>query len=382
VRQSNVNYFLLVIIYCLHTSCQQGLRTNLNLSESLSSSQNETHQNPPSSDREDNPTEPPKNDDQQTQPVEPINDPTHGLCRLLDFTNIQWPMNYDIKQQRSLALALTITGSYEGHAQWSNITNNFDQQGMSLGLLQQNFGSGSLQPLLFKMHSQHFNIMKIYYSDTDFKSLDQMILNWKNSQNYKDLSEKLTPLDQNDLFPEYTNSLLDTESTAIGPLISKVEIMSRNAETNWALNTVYSDSGKTFKPRWKKSFQNMANSGEYKSIQIAASTSIFNKAMAYFKYFDFKELRSFLFMYDVVVQNGSFSEAHKNAFNAYMKNNPNLNETQKALKLLEIRLKSVKPQYVEDVRSRKQTIINGTGRVHGENRNLPQEYCVNLNEKL
>ena len=44
-------------------------------------------------------------------------------------------------------------------------------------------------------------------------------------------------------------------------------------------------------------------------------------------------------------------------------------------KLLALRLRHVKPQYVEDVRSRKQTIIDGTGLVHEVMRFLEKEYC-------
>lgn len=381
--------YLIFNSFFVFVGCNQGLKNSFNYDQVSKSSQNETQvAQPGSSDSSVQiPATTPTEEQNQTIPSSPgLNaDPTAGLCRTLNFNGIQWPTSLNISQQRSLALALTISGSYEGHAQWSNITNNFDKQGMSLGLLQQNFGTGSLQPLLFKMHSERFNEMKSFYSDADFKSLGQMILNWKSNHSLSSLSEKTSILSTEELFPAQTSSPLDLEDPNINAFDfsnSKIEIMAQNAEMNWVLKTVYSDSGTTFIPRWKNSFQNMANSSGYRSIQVQASTTLFNRAMSYYQYFGFKELRSFLFMYDIVVQNGSFSDAHKNAFNSYLKSNPSASETQKALKLLEIRLTSVKPQYVNDVRSRKQTIINGTGKVHGENRNLSQEYCFSLNEKL
>jgi len=386
--KNKIAQLLIFNSFFVFAGCNQGLKNNFNFDQASQSSQNDTQVAEPGSGDSSTPvpTNPPAQDQTTpTSPSIPNTDPTAGLCRTLDFNGIQWPSSLSINQQRSLALALTISGSYEGRSQWSNITNNFDKQGMSLGLLQQNFGTGSLQPLLFKMHSEHFNEMKSFYVDTDFKSLEQMILNWKSTHNVSGLSEKISTLSTEELFPVQTSSPLDIEDTDLNTLNgsnNKIEIMAQSAEMNWVLKTVYSDSGTTFIPRWKNSFQNMAKSSGYRSLQVQASTTLYNRALSYFKYFGFKELRSFLFTYDVVVQNGSFSDSHKNAFNSYLKSNPSANETQKALKLLEIRLTSVKPPYVNDVRSRKQTIINGTGKVHGENRNLPQEYCFNLNENL
>jgi hypothetical protein len=102
----------------------------------------------------------------------------------------------------------------------------------------------------------------------------------------------------------------------------------------------------------------------------------------YFNYFKFREIRSMLLMYDYVTQNGGFNSTHKANFDSWMKANPLASESEKAAKLLEIRLVSVRPQYVDDVRRRKSTIMNGTGLVHGANRNLSKEYCFNLLEQM
>ena len=76
-----------------------------------------------------------------------------NICGRLSFQGISWPQTLPAKDRKSLATSLNLTGSYEGGQGWINITNNFDGMGMSLGLLQQNFGSGSLQPLLLKFRT-------------------------------------------------------------------------------------------------------------------------------------------------------------------------------------------------------------------------------------
>lgn len=43
---------------------------------------------------------------------------------------------------------------------------------------------------------------------------------------------------------------------------------------------------------------------------------------------------------------------------------------------------TARTQYRQDVRSRKTTIMNGTGTVHGGFRDLPREYCYVSAEKI
>ena len=119
----------------------------------------------------------------------------------------------------------------------------------------------------------------------------------------------------------------------------------------------------------------MAISQGYRSFQLAASTKIFFKAKQYFAFFNFHELRFLLFLFDIVVQNGSIQDSHLAKYNKWLASHPQADEKARALALLEARLTTVKPQYVSDVRARKTAIINGTGTVHGSNRNLATEYC-------
>ena len=62
-----------------------------------------------------------------------------SICSDLSFEQVEWPSNVSTKQLDAFALGMNITGSFEGHDGWSNIANDFDGQGLSLGLFNQNF---------------------------------------------------------------------------------------------------------------------------------------------------------------------------------------------------------------------------------------------------
>jgi len=142
----------------------------------------------------------------------------------------------------------------------------------------------------------------------------------------------------------------------------------------WAKSVALDKSG-SVTPLWKKSFQEMAVSAHYRSLQIEASTGYFLKAKSYFEAFRFRELRYLLMMYDFVVQNGGFNSQHLSRYQDWLMANPNASEEERAFGLLEVRLTTVRPQFVADVRARKTTIIKGAGTVHQTPRDLPKEYC-------
>lgn len=55
----------------------------------------------------------------------------------------------EVSDESWFRIALEITGDFEtAGSPWSNVTNDFDQQGISCGVLQWNIGKGSLQPLV------------------------------------------------------------------------------------------------------------------------------------------------------------------------------------------------------------------------------------------
>jgi hypothetical protein len=142
----------------------------------------------------------------------------------------------------------------------------------------------------------------------------------------------------------------------------------------WAERTLYTDGGVTFDPVWKAELTALAAHPEYVSFQIDAALGYHEKAAGYESRIKVRELRAYLMLYDVVVQNGGLYPADLEDYDAYVKANPKSTSTQRLQKLLALRLRHVRPKYVADVKSRKNAIINGTGTVHGSRRNLPVEY--------
>ena len=296
-------------------------------------------------------------------------DPTLNICSQLDFSGITWPATLSDSTRKAMALSLNITGSYEGGG-WSNLANNFDGQGISLGLNQQNLGQGTLQPIFKAMIDKNLALTQTLFTPANLKSVSSMVSTWSKSVSAAEAIEGL-----------FTEAPLFPDTNALSPLDEGYDgVVSATASRNsvsvaWAVANVYQSGGTVFKGDWKQSLKSWAASAPFRSLQVQEANNMFAKASGYFNAFKFHETRSLLLMYDFVVQNGGFTAAHQATFRNWDTANPRASETARALKLLEIRLVSVRAQYRSDVDSRKRTIITGVGKVHGANRNLQNEYC-------
>lgn len=318
-----------------------------------------------------------------TSPTPGASTPTSvtSICSRLDFSDVVWPEGLTAFEERATALALNITGSFEGSGGWSTIAGNFDGQGMSLGLSQQNFGQGTLQPLLITMVQKERKLTQNLFTASNFDSMTRMLEKWSgrsiaSAMGIEEISKiaiQEKPREE-DLFPktealnELDEGFVKSDITAFG---------SGNASSvAWASANLFTvPGGSTFKADWKQSFKSLSATAPYRSLQVKAAMSMFAKANGYFKTLRFTQIRSLLLLYDFVVQNGGFNSEHLAKFRAFDAANPQATEGTRLLKLLEIRLVSVRAQYRGDVNSRKTTIIMGTGTVHGVARNLPKEYC-------
>lgn len=287
-------------------------------------------------------------------------------CSKIDFEKLTWSDKLTTYDRKAFSIGLNISGSFEGSQTWSNLTNNFDGMGLSMGLLNQTLGTSSLQPLLIQMRDQHPKEMAAVMGAPRLKSLLEMIKSWEQKSLQATEEEVFySPLDESEeLVEKMTTSELKTF----------YDIMSRSGDSvQWAVNNLY--NGSKFKPEWDKDLKALANSMPYRNIQLGAATKNHNLAMKWFKQFQFTQLRSYLLMMDFVVQNGGFYQENITAYSNYLKANPRATENEKLTKLIEIRLVRVRAQYREDVRRRKMSIVNGTGYVHGANRNHPREFC-------
>ncbi|MBC7741376.1 MAG: hypothetical protein H7061_04210 [Bdellovibrionaceae bacterium] len=298
------------------------------------------------------------------------------FCSALSLANIKWPTAIGAGSWSSyFALALNLTGSYEGHQGWQNIGNNLDNQGLSLGLMQQNLGQGTLQPLLIQLFQQdHASLLK-NFSNADYSSLRRMLEDWQNEPILVKPLSAQRALASEELFPD-SGSFNSVDGIDSDLFKKAATTQSIKPSVQWAINNLYSN--KNFIPRWKKSLQDTAMSAAYRTIQVESATKMFVKAKDYVNFFKFKQLRSILFLYDVVVQNGGFDKDNQRAYANWLLKNPSAPEYNRLLFLRDIlveRLIENKSSYANDVHARKTSIILGSGTVHGSTRNYPKEYC-------
>ncbi len=285
------------------------------------------------------------------------------ICSDLSFDQVIWPANVSNKQLNAFALAMNITGSFEGNDGWRNIANNFDEQGLSLGLFNQNLGQGTLQPLLIEFQRFENTKMNVLFTSAQRTSLISMLNTWIAATGGSVLTKATVQS-----IPD--SSPLDM----VSGFSQKASNLTNQASVDWAVAQIY--TGTQFKPEWKIALQNLAQDPKYVTLQIEAAIQIHNKAMGYMNKYGFKTLYAYLFFFDIVVQNGGISSTTESQYLAWERTNRSAAESTKLLRLLEFRLLVVIPEYVADVRSRKTSIINGTGTVHGSARNYPVEYCT------
>ncbi|TBR26417.1 hypothetical protein EPO15_00215 [bacterium] len=284
-------------------------------------------------------------------PVTPPAPPS--VCSGLDFSGVTWPGSFAYEDKLALSLALNVSGSFEGGDGWGNITDDFDDQGVSLGLLNQNLGQGSLQPLLVKLRDKHPAVLANVFSPAHLTSLLAMLAAWQPPQTPQ------APGANNPLDEPKPGQILMSPSAAAG--------------VAWARQNLY--VGGKFDPVWQAELVTMAKTPEYVSIQIAAATWLHEQALAEEAQIGVKELRAYLMMFDVAVQNGGLHDEDVTDFKAWAKANPNASNLRKLEKVRDLRLRHVRRRFVVDVHSRKSAIIYGKGRVHGEMRDLPAQYC-------
>ena len=284
------------------------------------------------------------------------------ICSKLPFSSkLVWPQALPVAQRDALKLALNISGSFEGSRGWANLTGDFDGMGVSLGLLNQNLGSGSLQPMLLQMRDLYPSALKRTFSPAHLSSLLKMLKDWEavHGNRYLGFSR--------DIFGRL--SLLDEDRGGVMMALPKAE----QASVTWARANLF--SGKKFNEVWAKELKAMAETPEYISIQINRALDYHDEALALIKQTKNTELRSYLLMFDFVVQNGGLYQEDLTDYRKWSAANPSATQTQRLSKILELRLRHVRAAYVTDVRIRKTAIINGKGTVHKADRNLETEYC-------
>lgn len=232
----------------------------------------------------------------------------------------------------SVEKAFLITASFEGSG-YAQVTPNFDGAGLSFGIIQWNFGTGTLHGLIKAMYK-------------------------KNPQKFSQLCTVLV-----DSAP-YNGKMVDLSK----PLL-EVCNMTSGAAVQWC--KARHDGNGRLLSHWVNLFKNLGNDLEFQVIQRQFAGSYMNTAKKYMSTFGFKSERALALLYDICVQMGSVGNGSMNRYKATT--TPSMNERDKLIKLA-IAMGPQAGQWERDVRSRKDCIANGFGVVHGRKYDLSKQY--------
>lgn len=238
-----------------------------------------------------------------------------------------------------LERALIITGNFEGTG-YDQVTGDFDGQGVSAGILQWNYGQGSLQAMILRP------FVKLHGSiDLLFDFPEPGI----------DASVKMGPSD----------ALLYVRKHMIEPGVSK-----------------------RLKREWANAWRAFMSHSEVIELQIEAAKAVARRANGLMEQWGMSSQRAFCFFFDVVTQNGSMSsviklEPDRDVCRRYAEvatsQNKNLwlpliekasDEQLTLFRAAYMRAQLSRPAYFQDVFARKGTIALGRGYVHGESWDL------------
>lgn len=235
-----------------------------------------------------------------------------------------------------------ITGVFEGSKLWENVTGNFDGQGLSAGVLQWNYGQGSLQSKILRPYiARHGSI------------------------------------DALKIFPS-------------GYSIDKSANMSTSQGISFAKNM---QSGTKVTSTWLAAWRKFLSKPEVIQLQIEACRSVLSNAKSLAHAWNMSSRVSYIWFFDVITQNGSLKGISKPAYD--------INEAKRVINLVDsnckavwktVDLNSLPPEqvilliasqrrasksiskYFNDVFSRKGTIALGKGFVHGSKFDFTQHY--------
>jgi hypothetical protein len=184
--------------------------------------------------------------------------------------------NSCIRVEKAQEIALLVTTGFEGAStlDYGALANNFDGQGMSFGIIQWNFGQGTLGPVLQDMRTVNEAVF-----DTCFG----------NSMNYENLKTALSSGNNTD-------------------------------QKNWAVNIQTTNN-----LGWKQAFEKIGAHPEFQKIQLkhaAKYHSNVEKCIRMMRELSTElmktvELRTYVALYDLCVQQNNLEAARASIFSTY-----------------------------------------------------------------
>lgn len=241
--------------------------------------------------------------------------------------------------QRVLALTSSFETGRGFPDCYATIAGDFDNQGLSFGALQWNLGQGTLQELWKKMHQRH----------------EVVLMNCLDG-----------------LYDAFVDILF----------------ASRERQLAWSRTIQYSPPGKPgshlVTEEWATALRSLALTEEMMLLQVEQSRVYYDAALVACKRFGLTRERGVALMFDIAVQNGNVDRSGSGPrMLADMAALPSsLTEEEREVERMRIvarrRAEVASPQWRDDVLSRKMTIANGYGVVHGKRYEIEKEYAIGM----
>jgi len=234
---------------------------------------------------------------------------------------------------------LALTGGFETNHPppdcFAGLSGDFDDQGISFGVLQWNIGQGSLQPLLVQMNQNHPDLLGQVFGPS-YSALVAML--------GETLDEQLV----------WARSIQDPIRHAL------------------------------FEP-WQGQFKTLGRLKEFQEIEAQSAAGIFRQALALCSDFGVCSQRAVALMFDIKVQSGGIKSWVKPQILSDFEQLEQSESDDTPLEVARLRIiasraaASANPKWVADVQNRKLAIANGGGTVHGNLYDLEAQYGITLN---
>ena len=231
--------------------------------------------------------------------------------------------------------ALRLTTLFEGGRplQFDALTGNFDNMGISFGLLQWNFGQNSLQPLLREFMRN---------------------------------------------FPARFTAVFGAEAPRLRAVLAQP--LAQPMQFARSIN----DASNNIMQPWAAHFQALGAEPDFQAIEIRVTRKRMDRALEYVRRFNLCSERSLALMFDIVTQAGDSWRCVKrrerliNAdITAQQQRAARVLTENEVLRLIaEVVIRTSRPQFQADVRARKMAIINGQGLVHRSQVNVDGTFGI------
>ncbi|WP_102126977.1 hypothetical protein [Deinococcus planocerae] len=228
----------------------------------------------------------------------------------------------------TLLKLLLITGAFEGEHGFTNVAGSFDGQGVSFGVLQWNFGQGTLAPLLLGMEARDPGAFAaIFGADT-----------------------------------------AQVRAALVGPPAAQA-----------AFAAGLQGSGGQLQPRWKDRFVRLGLHAPYQDVQLEAAGTRLEAAKGLAREYGLVTERGLALMFDIITQNGGIAARTREAIQGAeaaerARLGRLLGEIERLGLIARERAAAASPRWQGDVLARKLTIVQGRGTVHGTRWDLGSQF--------